>query len=68
MAQATTNIHVETPSILERIGTFLVQIAANNPRMRKVTYLQNLSDEQLAERGLRRDQIVRHVFADSMYI
>lgn len=68
MAQATTNIHVETPGLLARIGTFFVQIAANNPRMRKVTFLQSLSDDQLATRGLRRDQIVRHVFADSMYV
>ncbi|TNF19210.1 MAG: DUF1127 domain-containing protein [Rhodobacteraceae bacterium] len=67
MAQATTNIHVETPGLLARIWNYFVQTAANNPRLRKVDYLRSLSDEELAARGIRRDRIVHHVFADTMY-
>ncbi|MCJ7874187.1 DUF1127 domain-containing protein [Marinovum sp. 2_MG-2023] len=69
MAQATTNIlHVETPGILARIGNFMVQIAENNHRIRKVEFLNNLSDEELAARGIRREDIVHHVFSDMLHI
>ncbi|GGE37191.1 DUF1127 domain-containing protein [Actibacterium pelagium] len=37
-------------------------------RMEKVKALQALSDEQLAERGLKRDDIVRYVFADRYWV
>lgn len=67
MAQATTNIHMASPGLLERIGNFLMRIAESNHRIRRVEYLQSLSDEQLAARGIRRDAIVHHVFSDVMY-
>lgn len=35
-----------------------------HPRMRRVQALQAMSDEKLAERGLKREDIVRHVFRD----
>ncbi len=35
-----------------------------HPRMRRIQTLQAMSDEKLAERGLKREDIVRHVFRD----
>ncbi len=66
MAQLTTNIADTRPGILERIMGFLVTIAESNSRVRRVNYLNSLSDAELAQRGLRREDIVRHVFADAM--
>ncbi|MGY3438870.1 MULTISPECIES: DUF1127 domain-containing protein [unclassified Marinovum] len=68
MAQVTTNLHIERPSIWERIGNFLVSIAENDHRIKKVDFLNGLSDAELTKRGIRREDIVRHVFADSMGI
>ncbi len=46
----------------------LVYIAENNPQMKQVQALAELSDEQLAKRGLERQDIVRHVFADRYWL
>ena len=46
------------------IGRALIAMAAANPRLRRVEDLQALSDAQLAARGMRRENIVRVVFAD----
>lgn len=46
----------------------LVRIAENNPRMRMVAQLSAMSDEELAARGLKREDIVRRAFGDRMYI
>ena len=37
-------------------------------RLQEVHRLQALTDAQLAEKGLSRDEIVRHVFRDLYYI
>ncbi|EIE49839.1 leucyl-tRNA synthetase [Salipiger aestuarii] len=50
------------------IGSALIAIAESNPRLRRVKALQRLSDEQLAAKGLRRDDIVRYVFGDVYYL
>ncbi|MEL6608638.1 MAG: DUF1127 domain-containing protein [Pseudomonadota bacterium] len=42
----------------------LVALGEAGARTEEIKYWQSLSDEQLAERGLTRDQIVRHVFRD----
>lgn len=68
MAQATTNIAVETPGILERVFLFLTRIAESNARIRKVEQLQALSDAELADMGLKRDRIVHFAFSDIMHI
>ena len=44
------------------------QIAIANSRIEKVNALQALSDEQLAKRGLKREDIVRYVFADRYWV
>ena len=41
--------------------------AAMNRRLSEVEQLRALSDEDLAARGLTRDDIVRHVFRDLMH-
>ncbi|WP_116082733.1 DUF1127 domain-containing protein [Tropicimonas sp. IMCC34011] len=48
-------------------GRFLVSIGESNARLRRVQELQNLTDAQLAKRGLTRDDIVRYVFRDRLY-
>lgn len=46
----------------------LTSIGEANSRMREVEYLQSLSDEALAERGLKRDEIVSYVFRELLYV
>lgn len=50
-----------------RLGRWMEDIAVANARVRQVERLNAMSDEQLAKRGLTRDQIVHHVFRDVMY-
>ncbi|MDA7429387.1 DUF1127 domain-containing protein [Primorskyibacter aestuariivivens] len=68
MAQATTNIAFDSRNFFERLGDFLVKIGENSTRARRVELLSALSDEELAKIGLRREQIVRHVYSDVMCI
>ncbi|ASP19171.1 hypothetical protein ANTHELSMS3_00451 [Antarctobacter heliothermus] len=46
----------------------LVMIAESDHRMKAVEKLTAMSDAELAERGLKRADIVRHVFRDSLYV
>ncbi len=50
------------------IGNWLISISESTARARRVEQLQNLSDAQLAELGIKRQDIVRHVFRDLYYI
>ncbi|MCR8550354.1 DUF1127 domain-containing protein [Salipiger sp. P9] len=54
--------------LLAGFGKIIVAVGEANPRMKKVDALQRLSDAELAERGLRREDIVRHVFHDVYYL
>ena len=47
------------------IGKALVAIAEANSRQDQIAFLDSLSDDELAERGLTRDGIVMHVFRDT---
>lgn len=49
------------------IGDVLIAMGEANTRVRGMRALMEMSDEQLAERGLKRDEIAHHVFADSYY-
>lgn len=70
----TTDIHSIPQERSERRGVFarildvLVMMAESNPRLRRLERLQAMSDAQLAERGLRREDIARHVFNDVLYV
>ncbi|MHA6346441.1 DUF1127 domain-containing protein [Roseivivax sp. CAU 1761] len=55
-------------ALLSRIGSFFVLVAESNSRYRRVEFLSSLSDAELEARGIRREDIVRHVFADQMYV
>ena len=50
------------------IGDALVRIAESNGRLRHVRALEAMSDAELAARGLKREDIVRHVFSDTFYV
>ncbi len=50
------------------IGRFLVAIMENNTRVKQLEYLSSLSDEQLAAKGLKREEIVHHVFKGQYYV
>ncbi|MBB97693.1 MAG: DUF1127 domain-containing protein [Rhodobacteraceae bacterium] len=50
------------------IGNALVAVAEANPRMKKVQALQRMTDAELAERGIKREDIVRVVFQDVLYM
>lgn len=68
---ASTN-YISTPAgfgaSISAFFSHLAEIMAvameHNPRLRRVHALQAMSDEKLAERGLKRENIVRHVFRD----
>ncbi|SFD93417.1 DUF1127 domain-containing protein [Roseivivax sediminis] len=55
----------ESRGVFGRILDAMVIIAESNPRLRRVEQLQAMSDEKLAEMGLKREDIVRHVFKDT---
>ncbi|MGD9861628.1 MAG: hypothetical protein AB7S99_00295 [Pseudodonghicola sp.] len=50
------------------LGSWIERIAEANSRQDEIQYLQSLSDEELAKRGIKRDRIVYHVFADRIGI
>lgn len=68
------DIHTTAPraGLLTRIianaGHFLISIGENNCRVREADRLRALSDEELSRKGLRREDITRHVFRDMFYI
>lgn len=71
MAHATTFIPAstsdDTPGLFMRILIAMAKFGENDSRLRRVRALQALSDEELAKRGLQRDEIVQHVFGPYMY-
>lgn len=50
------------------LGNALIRLGEANSRVKQAEFLQSLSDEQLAARGLTRDEIARHVFKDVYYV
>lgn len=46
----------------------LIAIAEANPRYRHLEALSNMTDEELAAKGLKREDIVRHVFPEKFAI
>lgn len=46
--------------------TFLLDLSETPARMREIERLSAKSDAQLAQLGLRRDEIVHHVFRDRL--
>lgn len=48
------------------INSFFIALAEAGSRMQRIEALNAMSDEDLAAKGLSREDIVRHVFADKM--
>ncbi len=70
MTSTTTNTAIaeNRPSIFASIGTFFSAYAHAASRRDQIDALQALSDDELAARGLAREDIVAHVFADKLYL
>lgn len=54
--------------IMTAIGETLALASEAGRRVRRVEALNDLTDDELAARGLKREQIVHHVFRDLYYI
>ena len=54
--------------VLSGFLNFLVSISTAQSRVRQIEFLCALSDEELDQRGLTRQDIVRHVYRDAYYI
>ena len=54
--------------VFKGIFNFLVSISTAQSRVRQIEFLCALTDEELAERGLSRQDIVRYVYRDAYYI
>ncbi|SMR81529.1 protein of unknown function [Aliiroseovarius halocynthiae] len=75
MATQTTTIQAPAFSLGSALRTFfaafgraMIAAGENSSRMRQVDALRSMSDDELAKLGLKRDDIVRHVFKDLMYV
>ena len=55
-------------SIGSAVYSGMQKVAEANSRSHKIEFLQSLSDAELKRRGIAREDIVRHVFADRMGI
>jgi uncharacterized protein YjiS (DUF1127 family) len=67
-ATGTITHGVSTKAIFGSIADFFVRVAESNHRVKSLQNLSSMSDEQLAERGLKRDEIVRHDIRDVYYL
>ncbi|MBV7408527.1 DUF1127 domain-containing protein [Maritimibacter sp. DP1N21-5] len=54
--------------VLEALKNFGAAYVEARSRQGEIAALEAMTDEELAERGLTRDGIVRHVFSDSYYL
>lgn len=70
MAYLNTSIPAQKKSVLASIGdsvsNFFVNMMDAASRTSEVERMHNMSDRQLADIGLRREDIVRRVFADKI--
>lgn len=55
-------------AIAHGLGAWIERVAEANSRQDEIQYLQSLSDDELSKRGIKRDRIVYHVFADRIGI
>ena len=54
--------------VFNGILNLLVSISMAQSRVRQIEFLCALTDEELAERGLSRQDIVRYVYRDAYYV
>ncbi|KUP90734.1 hypothetical protein [Tritonibacter horizontis] len=69
-AQATNTLNplALIAGFFRAIGNGLVTMAESNQRLKRARNLMDLSDAELAARGIKREDIVKHAFGDIMYI
>lgn len=73
MAHSTTNPRTgfSIAGVLRSVGEAfyngMTALAEARSRSKQIEFLQSLSDEDLKKRGISRDQIVYHVFSDSVW-
>jgi hypothetical protein len=53
--------------ILRTVGDWMIDVAEANSRRDQIEAFNAMSDAQLAERRIKREDIVQHVFADRFY-
>lgn len=67
-----TDFHLNPWAIIKSVaglvGGFFVAISVANRRIAEMEALQAKSDAQLAKMGLRREDIARHVFRDTLHL
>ena len=63
-----TRIIKSSITALSKIGMQLVKLGETHRRAQLIERLCTLSDAELAERGLRREDIVRHIYRDQIYV
>lgn len=50
------------------IGNAMIALGEANSRSSEMRILLSLSDDELAKRGIKREEIVHHVFKDIYYV
>ena len=65
--QQPTSIWASVKDFFSMVGSAMTMSAAAEVRMRRIEALNSKSDEELAEIGLRRQDIAAYVFRDLMY-
>ncbi|MGP9789971.1 hypothetical protein [Roseinatronobacter sp. NSM] len=68
MALLSTNIATGTKEIGSGFLAFLARLAELSPTYRRITYYNSKSDAQLAEMGLRREDIPAKVLGPRMFV
>ncbi|SIO06134.1 hypothetical protein SAMN05444722_0276 [Rhodovulum sp. ES.010] len=68
MAVAQTNVTGRTGSLFSGLMALMVRMVENHPLARQVDELNSYSDEDLAAKGLTRQDALRHIFRDRYYI
>lgn len=70
MAAIDFNDAIQTPrtGFLDKLVNLMVKIANSDRRVREIQFLSSLTNEQLKERGLTRDQIVHRVYGGAYYL
>ncbi|CUH68330.1 MAG: DUF1127 domain-containing protein [Pseudomonadota bacterium] len=67
--------HIENAGLVARMGQLwsglvqgMIAYGESRSRFNEIQALERMSDRELADIGLKRDQIVRHVFRDQFYL
>ncbi|WP_238367602.1 DUF1127 domain-containing protein [Mesobacterium pallidum] len=73
MAYAATHTtqavdHSAVYNFFAAIGNALVRMAEANSKLKEMQRLHAMSDDELAKKGMTREDIARHVFSDYYYI